>query len=89
MKTANVIIRRIIVASAISLTLAAPVMAQQEVSPDRFESSPQSVQPVQKASKASVRKSTNKQNAKLQNAHKAQQTASLKNTSELTQMARK
>lgn len=89
MKTANVIIRRIIVASAISLTLAAPVMAQQEVSPDRFESAPQSLQPVQKASKASVRKSINKQNAKLQNAHKGQQTASLKNASEFTQMARK
>lgn len=89
MKTANVIIRRIIVASAISLTLAAPVMAQQEVSPDRFESVQQSAQPVQKASKASVRKSTNKQNAKLQNAHKVQQTASLKNTSELAQIARK
>jgi hypothetical protein len=89
MKTANVIIRRIIVASAISLTLAAPVMAQQEVSPDRFESAPQSVQPVQKSSKASVSKSTNTPTAKLQNAHKVQQTASVKNTSELTQMARK
>ena len=89
MKTSNVIIHRVIVACAISLTLAAPVMAQQEVSPDRFESAQQSVHPVQKAYTASARKSTNKPTAKLQNAHRVQQTASLKNTSELTQMARK
>jgi hypothetical protein len=93
MKTSTFSLRQVIIASALSLSLAAPLMAQQEISPDRFESvtpSSQQAAVTQKtAAKSGSRKAMNQQNAKLQNAHQTtKQTASLKKTSNLDQMAR-
>jgi hypothetical protein len=68
-------------------------MAQQEISPDRFESTEQSSQKVVVAQKTGAKvashKATNRQNAKLQNAHQTtRQSAGLKKPSSLDQMAR-
>lgn len=92
MKTSTFSLRHVIIASALSLSLAAPVMAQQEINPDRFESAEQNSQKAvaqKTVARASSHKATKKQNAKLQNWHQtARQSASLKKTSNLDQMAR-
>jgi hypothetical protein len=92
MKTSTFSLRQVIIASALSLSLAAPLLAQQEISPDRFESaqSTQQAAVTQKiAAKAASHKATNNRTAKLQNSHQAnKQSASLKKTSNLDQMAR-
>jgi hypothetical protein len=73
--------------------LAAPLMAQQEISPDRFESAAPSSQQAavtqKTAAKSANHKSMNRQNAKLHSVHQTtKQTASLKKTSNLDQLAR-
>jgi hypothetical protein len=83
--------RRILISCLASLSLTASVMAQQEISPDRFESASQSVQRTAGAqsnvNRASHKKA--KQTAKVQNASRApRQAAPLKNA-ELAQLARK
>jgi hypothetical protein len=83
-------IRRIVISCLASLTLTASLMAQQEISPDRFESTSQSVQrTAQKNVNSASNKKAKKQTARVQNASRApRQTASLKNA-ELQQLARK
>ena len=91
MKTSKHFMLRIMVVPAISFFLSTPLMAQQEVSPDRFESGAQSVQNpgARSAAKKADFKRVNKQ-AKTQNArHRATQTAHVSNGSTLEQIARK
>jgi len=85
MKASKNCIRRTIIASVVSLTLTVHLMAQQEISPDRFESTAQGIQRSagsQKThdSRAAMHKKANKQTAKVANGRQApKQIASLKN----------
>ena len=82
--------RAMMAASVVALSLAGNLMAQQEVSPDRFESAQSVQQSAQKNPNAKVNtyKKASKQTAKTRNASHSQM-ASLKKPASLDQMARK
>ncbi len=91
MKSSKSSLRHTLIACAMSLSLAAPVLAQQEVSPDRFEFASQSTHQVDahKAANSSTHKGVNKQTARIQHIRQAgKQTAALKQTSNYQQTAR-
>ena len=90
MKSLRESVRSMMVVSTISLLFAAPVLAQQEVNPDRFETvAPQSqhATPVQKKS---ANASAKKQTAKIRHSNSAgSQRASAKTAPAYTEMASK
>ena len=89
MKNLKDSVRNVIVASTISLLFVAPTMAQQEVSPDRFEPVAAQSQKVQKV-QAPTPNSAKKHIAKVRQARAVgSQTASSKSASAYTQIARK
>ena len=91
MKTSKYSFRRMIVVLAMSLGVAAPLLAQQDVSPDRFESTSPSAQQtaVHKTANSSTHKDVNKQTARVQHARQGgKQTASLKQASNYQQISR-
>lgn len=92
MKASKYSFRRMIAVFAISLSLAAPLLAQQEVSPDRFEFAAQSPQQiaVHKAANPSMHKDLDKHTARVHHVRETgKQTASLKQASNYQQIARK
>jgi hypothetical protein len=94
MKTSKASLKQMIVACAVSLCMAAPLVAQQEISPDRFEemTSVQQRTAAQKtvSAKTAAHQATNKQSAKVQKVSQTKkQTAYANNPSGLEQIARK
>ena len=89
MKSLRESVRSVMVVSTISLLFVAPVLAQQEVSPDRFESV--AIQNGQHATpKKPAHASPHKQTAKVRHSRSAgSQTASSKSASSYTQIASK
>jgi len=72
----NLLLKKIAAASIVSLTLAAHLMAQQEISPDRFESTAQGIQrsavpQKTRDSRAAAHKEANIKTAKVQNGRQA------------------
>lgn len=91
MKSLRESVRSMAVVSTISLLFVTPVLAQQEVSPDRFESvAIQNGQHVTQTQKKSAHASANKQTAKVRHSRSAgSQSASSKSASSYTQIASK
>ena len=88
MKSLRESVRSVMVVSTISLLFVAPALAQQEVSPDRFESV--ATQNGQHATPKKPANASHKQTAKVRHSRSAgSQTASSKSASSYTQIASK
>ena len=91
MKSLRESVRSMMVVSAISLMFVAPVLAQQEVNPDRFEAAAaQNGQHATQVQKQSANASAKKQTAKVRHSNSAgSQRASSKSAPVYTEMASK